>query len=37
LSQTIVDALASLDLKYPQFSDAEPKELQKARKRLEKE
>jgi len=36
LSQTIVDVLASLDLKYPQLSDAELKELQKARKRLEK-
>ena len=33
---TIVDALASLDLKYPQLSDTELKELQKARKRLEK-
>jgi len=34
---TIVDALASLDLKYPQLNDSELKELAAARKQLEKE
>jgi hypothetical protein len=34
---TIVDALASLDLKYPELNDTELKEFAAARKQLEKE
>ena len=34
---TIVDALASLDLKYPKLNDTELKELAAARKQLQKE
>jgi hypothetical protein len=34
---TIVDALASLDLKYPQLKETELQELVAARKQLEKE